>query len=520
LLDLPQQFNVATHFVDHNVSEGRGEKIAIECGDERVTYSHLLEHTNRVGNALRRLSMRPEERVFLLVPDIPEFLYCFFGAIKIGAVAVPINTLLKPHEYEHLLNDTRARIAIVSETLLSQWQQIPREKLRYLETTVIIGESASGFLNFRKLIKAASPDLKAEPTSKDDPAFWLYSSGSTATPKGCVHLHHDMVVCSELYAKGILRISEHDRCYSVAKLFFAYGLGNAGYFPLAVGATSILSSRRPTPENVYADIERYRPTLFFSVPTNYAALLAHHREDGKEFDLSSVRHAISAGEPLPAALFERFKQRFGIEILDALGSTETLHMVTSNRAGEVRPGSSGKVLPGLEARIVDDQDRDVPCGEIGTLLVRSDATCASYWNQHEKTKNTIVGHWFRTGDKYYQDEDGYLWYAGRADDLFKVNGRWVSPAEVESALISHPAVLEAAVVARQDENDLEKPAAFVVVHKNVDPSDALARELQDLVAEKLGSYKRPRWIEFLTELPKTATGKLQRYKLRDRKKVE
>ncbi len=206
--------------------------------------------------------------------------------------------------------------------------------------------------------------------------------------------------------------------------------------------------------------------------------------------------------------------------MDALGSTETLHMVTSNRAGEVRPGSSGKVLPGLEARIVDDQDRDVPCGEIGTLLVRSDATCASYWNQHEKTKNTIVGHWFRTGDKYYQDEDGYLWYAGRADDLFKVNGRWVSPAEVESALISHPAVLEAAVVARQDENDLEKPAAFIVVHKNVDPSDALARELQDLVAQKLGSYKRPRWIEFLTELPKTATGKLQRYKLRDRKKVE
>jgi benzoate-CoA ligase family protein len=520
LLDLPQQFTVATHFVDRNVSEGRGEKIAIECGDECVTYRHLLEQTNRVGNALRGLGVRPEERVFLLLPDIPEFLYCFFGAIKIGAVAVPTNTLLKPHEYEYLLNDTRARIAVVSETMLPQWQQIPREQLRYLETTVLIGEPASGFSNFRELIAAASPELDAAPTSKDDPAFWLYSSGSTATPKGCVHLHHDMVVCSELYAKGILQISDRDRCYSVAKLFFAYGLGNAGYFPLAAGATSILSPRRPTPEQVYADIERYRPTLFFSVPTNYAALLAYQREDGREFDLSSIRHAVSAGEPLPAALYKRFKQRFSVEILDALGSTETLHMITSNRPGEVRPGSSGKILHGLEARIVDDEDRDVPRGEIGTLLVKSDATCSCYWNQHEKTKNTIMGHWFRTGDKYYQDEEGYLWYAGRADDLFKVNGRWVSPAEVESALISHPAVLEAAVVARQDENQLEKPAAYVVLNKDFHPARPLADELQDLVADKLGAYKRPRWVEFLPELPKTATGKLQRYKLRGQKKVE
>jgi len=519
LLDLPQQFNVATHFVDRNVSEGRGEKVAIECGEERVSYRHLLEQTNRVGNALLGLGLRPEERALLLLPDTPEFLYCFFGAIKIGAVAVPANTLLKPHEYEYLLNDTRARIAIVSETLLPQWPQIPQNKLRHLKKTVLIGKPADGFLNFRELVAAACSKLNAEPTNKDDPAFWLYSSGSTATPKGCVHLHHDMVVCSELYAKGILRINRHDRCYSVAKLFFAYGLGNTGYFPLAAGATSILSPRRPTPENVYADIERYRPTLFFSVPTNYAALLAHHREDGREFDLSSVRHAVSAGEPLPAALCERFKERFGIEILDALGSTETLHMITSNRPGEVRPGSSGKILPGLEARIVDDQDRDVPCGEIGTLLVKSDATCSCYWNQHEKTKNTIMGHWYRTGDKYYQDEDGYLWYAGRADDLFKVNGRWVSPAEVENALISHPAVFEAAVVARQDENQLEKPAAYVVVNKDFHPGNALASELQDLVADRLGGYKRPRWIEFLPELPKTATGKLQRYKLRGQRKV-
>jgi len=318
-----------------------------------------------------------------------------------------------------------------------------------------------------------------------------------------------------LYAKGILQMNESDRCYSVARLFFAYGLGNAGYFPLHCGATTILSRARPTPAGVYADIERYRPTLFFSVPTNYAALLAHCREGGREFDLSSVRHAISAGEALPAPLFQRFKERFGIEILDSLGSTEVLQMFIANRPGEARPGSSGKIIPGYEAKIVDESGNPVPGGEIGDLHVKGDSICAGYWNQHEKTKQTFEGHWFRTGDKYYQDEDGYFWYAGRADDLFKVNGRWLSPAEVESALIGHPAVLEAAVVARNDENGLAKPAAYVVAKQGSVANEELARDLQEWVARQNGSYKRPRWIEFLPELPKTATGKLQRFKLRE-----
>jgi benzoate-CoA ligase len=310
-------------------------------------------------------------------------------------------------------------------------------------------------------------------------------------------------------------MNEQDRCYSVAKLFFAYGLGNAGYFHLHCGATTILSPARPTPDAIYADIERYRPTLLFSVPTNYAALLAYRRGHGTDFDLSSVRHAISAGEPLPAPLFERFKQRFGIEILDALGSTESLHMVISNRPGEVRPGSSGKVIPGYEAKIVDDNSNMVSTQEIGTLLVRGESVFAGYWNQPEKTKQTLEDGWFRTGDKYYQDADGYFWYAGRADDLFKVNGRWLSPAEVESALIAHPAVQEAAVIARDDESQLTKPAAYVVVNPDFTPSDQLARDLQEWVAGRIGGYKRPRWIEFLSELPKTATGKLQRFKLRE-----
>jgi benzoate-CoA ligase family protein len=514
LIILPEKFNVATFFVDGNVLEGRGDKIAIECGEERVSYRQLLERTNRVGNALRSLGVRPEERVLLLLMDTPEFLYSFFGAIKIGAVAVPTNTFLRPQEYEYLFNDTRARVAIVSESLMPQMRAFQKERLRYLRQVIVAGRPQAPELSLHELMAGASSELKAEPVTQDDAAFWLYSSGSTGVPKGCVHLHHDMVVTSESYARGILRMNDSDRCYSVARLFFAYGLGNAGYFPLSCGATTILSPARPTPQSVYADIERYRPTLFFSVPTSYSALLAHQREGGPEFDLSSIRHAISAGEALPAPLFERFRQRFGIEILDALGSTEALHMVISNRAGEIRPGSSGKTIPGVEAKIVDDTGRTLAPGEIGNLLVKSDAICAGYWNQHEKSKETFEGPWLRTGDKYYQDEDGYFWYAGRADDLFKVNGRWLSPAEVESALISHPAVQEAAVVARDDDNGLTKPAAYIVLNPNFPPDEVLSRTLQDWVAERIGRYKQPRWVEFLPELPKTSTGKLQRFKLR------
>ena len=518
VVNLPDTFNAATYFIDRNVSEGRSQNIAVECADERVSYLQLLERTNRVGNALRSLGVQREERVLLLLLDSPEFLYSFFGAIKIGAVPVPINTQYKPHEYEHVLNDCRARIALVSESLLPMWVPISRERLRYLREVVVVGEASREHRSVHELMNSASSELDAEPTSKDEPAFWLYSSGSTGVSKGCVHLHHDMVVCTESYAKAILNMNERDRCFSVARLFFAYGLGNAGYFPLSCGATTILCPARPTPASIYADIERFHPTLLFSVPTNYAALLVHHRENGKEFDLSSVRHAISAGEALPAPLFERFKQRFGVEILDALGSTETLHMVISNRPDQVRAGSSGKVLPGYDAKIVDDSGNAVAANELGELWIRGDSICAGYWNQHENTKATFVGHWFRTGDKYVQDQDGYFWHAGRADDLFKVNGLWLSPAEVESALIAHPAVLEAAVIARDDDAGLTKPAAYIVTKPEFMPSASLASDLQAWVGDRIGGYKRPRWIEFLSEMPKTATGKLQRFKLRERQK--
>jgi len=513
-MDWKPDFNVAAYLVDRNILEGRAGSTAIECGDERVSYGQLLERTNRVGNVLRQLGVRSEERVLLLLSDTPEFLYCFLGAIKIGAIAVPLNTLLKPHEYHYLLNDTRASVAVVSESLLPQLDLIPKEQLRYLREIVVVGGSEQHLLRLSDAMRASSPELEAEPAGKDAPAFWLYSSGSTGVPKACVHLHHDMVVCSELYAQGILQMNDRDRCYSVARLFFAYGLGNAGYFPLYFGATTILSPTRPTPAGIYADIERYRPTLLFSVPTNYAALLAYRREDKREFDLSSLRLAVSAGEYLPARLFDGFKQRFGIEILDGLGSTETLQTVISNRAGEVRVGSSGKIVPGYEAKIVDESGSTVAPGEIGTLLIKGDSICSGYWNQYERTKNTFEGHWLHTGDKYYQDRDGYFWHAGRTHDTFKVNGRWLSPAEVESALIAHPAVKEAAVVGVEDDTGLVKPAAYVVLRPDFLPHEDLAQELKDLVAREIGGYKSPRWIKFLTDLPKTATGKLQRFKLR------
>jgi benzoate-CoA ligase family protein len=515
MIQLPQEFNVADYLVDRNIRERRGEKIAIECGDLRVSYRELLERTNRAGNFLRQLGVRRGERVALLLMDTPEFFYCYFGAIKIGAVAVPVNPFQKTKECIYVLKDSAARVVVVESELLAQLELDPREGLPDLKEIVVAGEAIANCVSLKDGLDSASGELEAAVTRRDDPAFWLYSSGSTGSPKACIHLHRDMAVCAELYARNILGMKESDRCYSVARLYFAYGLGNAGYFPLAAGATTILSPSRPSPAGIYADVEKYRPTLFFSVPSNYAALLAHHRENGREFDFSSVRQAVSAGESLPAPLFERFKERFGIEILDSLGSTESLQMVIANAPGDVRAGSSGKIIPGYEAKIVDERGELVEQGEIGNLMIKGDSICAGYWGQAEKTRAAFEDGWFRTGDKYHQDADGYFWYAGRSDDTFKVNGRWLSPAEVESALIAHPAVLEAAVVAREDEGGLTKVAAFVVLKAEFSNGDGLVAELQEWVGSRVGGYKRPRWVEFVCELPKTSTGKLQRFKLRE-----
>ena len=527
---LPEEFNAASYFVDRHIAEGRGDKVAIECGERRVTYRELFEQVNRVGHALKKARVRIEERVFLLLLDTPDFAACFFGAIKIGAVPVPANTLLKPSDYEFLLNNSRARVAVVSDSLLANLQAIPPQNLRYLEQIVVAervergaervsegGSDGSGERtteSFAAWTRDSPSTLDAAPTGKDDAAFWLYSSGSTGRPKACVHLQHDMVVCAERYAKAILDITENDRFFSVAKLFFAYGLGNGLYFPLAVGATSILLPDPPKPQTVFDTVKRFRPTLFFSVPSNYSKLLAHPPDAVHASDFSSVRHAISAGECLPASIFHRFKERFGVEILDAIGSTEALHMFISNRPGALKPGSSGTIIPGFEARIVDENNQSVPHGEMGDLIVKTDAACACYWNQHEKTKDTIAGDWLRTGDRYYQDVDGYFWYGGRSDDMLKVSGAWVSPVEIENQLLEHPEVLEAAVVGRKDEDGLVKTVACVVLRDGKPGNPEVASELQRFVLARLPIFKRPHRVEFFSELPKTATGKLQRYKLR------
>jgi len=507
-LGVPEAFNAAEYFIDRHVQEGRGGRLAIECGDERVSYADLFERVNRFGSALRgALDVRPEARVVLLLLDTPAFMVTFFGTIKAGAVPIPINTLWKAADYAHVLRDSAAAVVVISRELLPELEKISRADLPSLRHVVVADRTG-----FDALLKRGSPSLDAHRTSRDAPAFWLYSSGSTGRPKGCVHLQHDMVVCAELFAKGVLGLTASDRCFSVAKLFFAYGLGNAGYFPLAVGATSILWPGPPQPAHVFATIERFRPTLFFSVPTGYAMLLA---QDGA-FDLSSVRLAVSAGEALPPAVYDRFRKRFDVEIIDGIGSTEALHMFISNRPGQSRPGTSGTVVDGYDARILDDAGMPVAPGEIGNLWINGDSTCALYWNQHEKSKATFQGEWLRTGDKYSRDADGYYCYAGRSDDMLKVGGLWVSPVEVENALIEHPAVQECGVVGRDDRDGLTKPAAFVVLKAEHQGSSALATELQQFVRERLAEYKRPRWVEFLPELPKTATGKIQRYRLRDR----
>lgn len=511
--NLPEQLNAASIFIDENIRDKRGDNIAIYYGDEILTYHDVFNKVNKTGNALKNLGVNVEERVMLLLFDSPEFVATFFGAMKIGAVPIPINTMLNSKDFQYYLNDSGAKTLIVQSTLLKEIENI-KDDLKYLKNIIVVGSEETKYQSFDDFIKNESSNLEAAETNKDDAAFWLYSSGSTGSPKGVVHLHHDMFYSSDLYAKNVLGITEKDITYSVAKLFFAYGLGNSLYFPFRVGASVVLFPDKPDPDTVFHIIEKYKPSLFYGVPTLYTKMIQSMENMDKKPNMDSLRLCISAGEQLPEEIYHKWKNHTSLEVLDGIGSTEALHIFISNFKENVKPGSSGQIVPGYEAKIVDENEINVETGEIGNLLIKGDSNAPYYWRNHVKTKETMIGEWLHTGDKYYMDSDGYFWHCGRSDDMLKVNGMWVSPIEIENILMSHEAVLECAVVGNFGEDKLVKPKAFVVLKEVFSEAEELKDELKKHVIDRTTPFKYPRWIEFIDSLPRTATGKVQRFKLR------
>ncbi len=511
---LPARYNAAETFVDAHRGV-RDAAVAIRCQGRSITYGELAANVDRAGNALSGLGVGMEQRVVILCLDSPEFVYAFFGAIKIGAIPIPTNTLLTPTDLRYVLEDSRAVAIVVSAPLLPKVLEARADLKRLRHVIVTGGDAPPGAIPLDELLDGAEPELSPADTTPDDACFWLYSSGTTGFPKGAVHLQHDMIWSADTYAREVLGLTERDRCFTVSPLFHAYGLGNGVFFPFRVGASTVYKPERATPELVYGLVTTERPTVLFTAPTFYAALLAYPEENFR-YDLSSLRFSVSAGEALPKPLFDQWKRRFGLEILDGIGSTEMLHIFVSNFPGRAKGGTSGTVVPGYGAKIVDDAGREVARGESGHLWISGDSAFAQYWNKHEKTKATIKGEWVVTGDKYHQDEDGHFVYEGRSDDMLKVSGQWVSPAEVEAALMAHPAVLECGVVGAKDRDELTKPKAYVLLRQGQTPSDALAEELKAFVKDRITPYKYPRWIEFVSELPKTATGKIQRFRLREK----
>ncbi len=516
IVRVPRVYNAATDFIDRHLAEGRGDRVAVRDDNGETTYAGLAERVSRAGNALRELGVQEEQRVMIAMLDSVDFVAVFWGAIKIGAVPVPVNTLLTGADYVHLLHDSRARVLVVSDVL---WPKLEGAAAAspFLDVVVIAatlgGSVVPGKVLLSALLEQADAELAPASTTSDDVAFWLYSSGSTGSPKGALHLHAHLVHTAALYARGVLGIHQDDVVFSAAKLFFAYGLGNAMTFPFHVGATAVLMAERPTVPAVLRTLARHQPTVFGGVPTLFAAILADPAST-REASSRALRFSISAGEALPRHVGERWKERFGTDILDGIGSTEMLHIFLSNRPGDVRYGTSGRPVPGYELKLVGDDGEPVRVGEEGSLWVSGPSSATGYWNNREKSLATFHGPWTRTGDRYLRNEDGTYTYSGRSDDMLKVGGIWVSPFEVESALAAHEAVLEAAVVGHPDADGLIKPKAFVVLKRPDAPPPDLVTTLQSFVRDRLAPYKYPRWIEVLPELPKTATGKIQRYRLR------
>jgi benzoate-CoA ligase len=512
-IEFPEKFNMADYFLYHNIEEGREGKTCLYFRDEAYTYGEAVRMANRAGNALRGLGLEMEDRVLIVLPDCPEFVWTWFGASRIGAVITMVNPLLPAEDYKYYLEYTRARCAVIHESLLENFEEAAAGS-RHLRQVLVVGKERGRFLSFEEAVSAQPDECFPADTHRDDIAIWLFTSGSTGRPKGAVHLHHDLPFNTEVFAKQTIGVREDDLTVSVPKLFFGYATGTNLLFPFAVGGAAALFAERSTPEKLFEVVERYRPTILTTVPTMINGML--NAEGAGRKDLSSLRFCYSAGEALPVELYTRWVETFGVEIYDGIGSAEMFHIYITNRPGDVKPGSLGRVVNGYEARIVDAEGREVPTGEMGTLRVKGDSAALCYWNAHEKSKETFAGDWCTTGDQFHQDSEGYYWYHGRTDDMLKVSGVFVAPAEIENCLLQHEAVKEAAIVGHDDGSGLIKPKAFVVLREGHAPLEELSIGIQEFVKSRLALYKYPRWVEFVSSLPKNDRGKIDRRQLKAR----
>ena len=511
--DLPTDYNMC-EILEHNL-RNRANKTALWSDYGQLTFREVSEQVNKVGNALTRLGIGFGDCVAILCPDRTEWVSTFFATAKIGGVALGMNTMLSTEEYNYIFKDARVRVLVVCENLLSLVEPILSNHKMLTKVIIIEEKESANYTSFAKWINDEDTKLKAAQTHRDDFCSLHYSSGTTGMPKGVLHAHKDYPLIAQLSGVNFFGLTENDRTFSVAKLFFVYGIGGNLIFPWYVGASCVLYAGPPRQAAaVLKTIETYKPTIFVCVPTVYGAILSL-QDFNKRYDIGSLRLCMSAGEPLPSGAWNAWKDASGIEILDTIGCTETYHTFMANKPGEVRPGSSGKPIGGYDVRLVDDEGQDVSTGVVGNLMVRGESTALFYLHQSEKTRQTFRGEWLFTGDQYLQDEDGYYWHQGRSDDMLKVGGLWVSPTEIENVLNVHEAVSDCAVVGHYDQVGLLKPKAFVCLRDEVAPSDELKGELVKQCAKSLDAHKRPRWLEFIDELPRTATGKLQRFRLRE-----
>jgi len=512
VVDLPEHFNAASFFVDRHISEGREARTVFRFAGRSMSYGELADLVARAAGALAESGLEIEQRVLLVLDDSPAFAAAFWGAAKLGAVAVPVNTLMTEAEYAFLLDDSRARVAVVQADAAPR-VLAARGRCPWLRAVFVVGGESPGARGWEDALERAKPLDDAPPTFREDILYWGYTSGSTGKPKAALHSHKDFVAAAELVGVGIFGFGPDDVVFSASKLYFAFGLGNTLYFPQRVGAASVLVPERVTPELAFEVITRERPTLFFTVPTLYARMLEVPDAE-RRFDCSSLRFCVSSGEALPPALFDAWADRFGLELVEVVGSTEALHDFIANQPGHARRGSAGRLVPGFEARLVDDADAPVPAGVTGHLLIKGEPTSPGYWNRLERTRRTMLGEWLRTGDMFRVDADGWFYFEGRSDDMLKVGGQWVSPAEVEAHLVAHPTVLEAGVVGIDDARGLMMPCAYVVLKGGRVASPELAAQLREFVRGRVAGFKVPGRIEFDPDLPKTATGKVQRFRLR------